>query len=433
MPGHRSLARNRDFTALWVGQTASILGSRISMFVFPLLTYALTGSAVLAAAAEALHLLGLAAMLLPAGVLADRYDRRLLMRASSGAGVLLYTSLAGALVAGAGTVPHVFTVALLSGVATGVFLPAETAAVRAVVADDDLPTALAQNQGREHVAGLVGAPIGGALYAVTRWLPFAVDALTYAISFVLLGRIRTDLAAPRRHRVPARRELAEGARFVLAHPFFRTVMVWGALTNLVANALFFVCVLRLIEAGTDPVHLGLVETVGAAAGILGAIVAPAIIERLSTGGLTVAVAWSQVVLVVPLALWSHWGTVAAALAVVLLLNPAGNAGMSSYRISVTPPELIGRTQSFSQFVSMSMLPLAPVGAGLALVALGGRDATLLMGGLCALVALIPTLSRTIRSVPRPPVWRAELALQARMAECPRETASGSSLAVSTAS
>ncbi len=333
-----------------------------------------------------------------------------------------------------GTVPHIFVVALLTGVATGVFLPSRDGrpCVPSWLADD-LPTALAQNQGREHVAGLVGAPIGGALYAVTRWLPFAVDAVTYAISFVLLGRIRTDLSAPRRRRQPARQELVEGARFVLGHPFFRTVTIWGALTNLVTNALFFVCVLRLIEAGTDPVHLGLVETVGGAAGILGAIVAPAVIERLSTGGLTVAVAWSQVVLVVPLALWSHWGTVAAALAVVLLLNPAGNAGMQAYRISMTPRDLLGRAQSFSQFVSMSMMPLAPVGAGLALAALGGRDATLLIGALCALVALIPTLSRTIRAVPRPAVWRAALERQDKMAPCPRETASGSSLAGSTAS
>ena len=136
----------------------------------------------------------------------------------------------------------------------------------------------------------------------------------------------------------------------------------------------------------------------------------------------------------PLALWSHWGTVAAALAVVLLLNPAGNAGMQAYRIAVTPPELIGRVQSFSQFVSMSMLPLAPVGAGVALAAARRPRRHLpRWARLCALVALIPTLSRTIRSVPRPAVWRAELARQDRMAECPRETASGSSLAVSTAS
>ena len=40
MTGYRQLARNHDFTALWVGQTVSELGSRVSMFVFPLIAYA---------------------------------------------------------------------------------------------------------------------------------------------------------------------------------------------------------------------------------------------------------------------------------------------------------------------------------------------------------------------------------------------------------
>src|SRR3954469_17589899 len=93
MPSYRSLARNHDFTVLWIGQTVSEIGSRMTMFVFPLVTYALTGSALLAAAAEALHLLGLTGALLPAGVLADRFDRRRLMRLASGGGVLLYASL----------------------------------------------------------------------------------------------------------------------------------------------------------------------------------------------------------------------------------------------------------------------------------------------------------------------------------------------------
>ena len=53
MTGYQNLRRNHDFTVLWVGQTISELGSRISMFVFPLLAYAITGSALWAAAAEA--------------------------------------------------------------------------------------------------------------------------------------------------------------------------------------------------------------------------------------------------------------------------------------------------------------------------------------------------------------------------------------------
>ncbi len=107
------------------------------------------------------------------------------------------------------------------------------------------------------------------------------------------------------------------------------------------NALFTVAILRLVQDGVAPLHIGLVETAAGAAGILGAVVAPWLIERLPTGWLTIAVSWSPLPLVVPMALWANAAVVAAALGCVLLVNPAGNAGMSAYRISVTPDHLVG--------------------------------------------------------------------------------------------
>lgn len=418
MSSRRDLARNPDFTALWVGQTVSALGSRMSLFVFPLLAYALTGSVRLAALAESAHLLGLVVALLPGGVLADRFDRRRIMRTASGTGVLLYASLAAAGAAGHLGLVHLLLVALLTGACAGAFLPAETSAVRTVVRREELATALSQNQAREHVAGLLGAPLGGVLYAVARWLPFAVDAATFAASWVLLGRIRTDLS-PEPYDGPrprVRDDLRDGARFVLGHPLLRILLAWSALTNLMVNAVFLTAVLRLIEGGVDPFHLGLVETAAGLAGIVGAVVAPWLIHRYPTGWLTIVIAWSFVPLLVPMALWSSPAVVAAALALVLLLNPAGNAGIGAYRLTVTPDALVGRAQSFSAFVSSAAMPLAPVVAGGSLALLGGERAMLLLGAGVALTALVPTLSRTVRAVPRPAAWRAALAVADPQAE-----------------
>ena len=58
MTGFGDLSKNHDFTVLWIGQTISELGTRVSMFVFPLVTYAITGSAMLAGIAGGLDLLG---------------------------------------------------------------------------------------------------------------------------------------------------------------------------------------------------------------------------------------------------------------------------------------------------------------------------------------------------------------------------------------
>lgn len=408
MTGFRRLSHNHDFTVLWTGQTVSELGSRMSMFVFPLLTWQLTHSTLTAAVVEAAQLLGLAGALLPAGVLADRLDRRGLMRASSGAGVLLYGSLAVAGVLDRLTVPHLAVVALLTGAAAGMFSPAETSAVRSVVQTEDLPTALSQVQARQHVAGLLGAPVGGMLYAVTRWLPFVADAVSFAVSWVLLGRIRTDLS-PAPEVEPRPRPLAqirEGIAFTMTRPFFRTLAIWSATVNLLVNAMVFVAILRLIRSGFHPAEIGLVETAIGIGGILGALAAPRIIDHFATGRLTVLVAWSFTPLAVPMVLWNHPLAVAGSFFAGIFLNPAGNAGIQAYRITQTPDALQGRVASASQFLSMSTMPLAPVLGGVLLGWLDGPVAIAALGVLTGLSALIVTLSRTVRAVPRPAVWRA---------------------------
>lgn len=389
------------------GTDLSELGSRVSTFVFPLLAYAVSGSTLIAGLVEAANLLGVAVALLPAGVLADRLDRRRVMRVASATGVILYGSLVLAITLDKLSVAHLVVVALGTGIAAGIFSPAEVSAVRSIVPTGLLPTALAQNQARQHVASLVGGPLGGALYGLTRWLPFAGDAISYAVSWVLLGRIRTDLSAPTRQDTRPRlhAELLEGVRFVLDRPFFRVLLVWAPLLNLTINAITFTAVLRLIQAGYNPIQIGLVETAAGICGILGAIAAPRVVNTLPTGILAVLVGWSWVPLAVPLMFINTPVAAALSLSVGVFLNPAGNAGIGAYRLHITPPELVGRVQAVNQFASYSLMPLYPLLAGLALHTLGGPTAIGLLISLTAAVALIPTLSHPVRSIPRPASWQ----------------------------
>jgi MFS family permease len=189
-------------------------------------------------------------------------------------------------------------------------------------------------------------------------------------------------------------------------------MVFSALLNVLLNAMLFLAVLRLMQAGFAPAQIGLVETSAGLFGLLGAIAAPWIIDRFRTGSITIAVAWSWVPLGVPLMFWNHPLVVAASLSAGLFFNPAGNAGMGAYRMALTPPGLQGRVQSTTQFVAMAAMPLAPVIAGTLLAWLGGGAAVAALGVLTALTALIPTLSRSVRDVPRPVVWQAQLRTEA---------------------
>jgi predicted MFS family arabinose efflux permease len=175
-------------------------------------------------------------------------------------------------------------------------------------------------------------------------------------------------------------------------------------SNLVVNAIFVAADLRLIQAGFAPWSIGLVSTAAGVCGILGAIAAPRIIERVPTGRLTVLVAWSFVPLLVPLVFWNNPAVVMLALSVGLFFNPAGNAGISSYKMSITPPELVGRVQSVGMLTSWSTMPLAPVVGGALLAAFGGSVTMVVLIGVAVAVAFIPTLSATVRAVPRPAEW-----------------------------
>ena len=406
MTGYRELARNHDFTILWVGETISELGSTMSLFVFPLLGYHLTGSTAVAALLEGAGLLGMVAMMLPAGLLADRFDRRRLMIGASGTGALLYGSLAVAGALGSLTVPHLAAVALLTGIAQGIFQPAQMAAIRTVVTTDELPTAFSQNQARQHVASLIGGPLGGALYAVRAWAPFAFDAISYCISCLTLSRIRTDLRPQPREGAPTRplHQVKEGYRFIRRQPFFRTLMIWAALNNLVINACFFVVMMRLVREGVQPARIGLVSTAAGIGGILGALAAPYVIDRLRTGALTVLVGWMCVLPLIPLMWWSTTWAAGASVFTILLINPAGNAGIGAYRAAMTPDDLQGRVGSALSFVTMAGLPLAPLLGGFLLGAFDGSTAIAGLVAASVLTALIPTFSRSMNSVPRPADW-----------------------------
>ncbi len=402
----RSLWRNRDFMLLWTGETVSTIGSSMSFFVFPVVGYALTHSTTQAALAGGAFSFGMVAMRLPAGVLVDRWDRKKVLLSSNVAGGLLYASLATAQLLHALTLAHLVVVALLTGVVACFFSPAEQAAVRTVVPAEQLPTAFSQNQARQHVAVLVGPPVGGVLVGLRTWAPFLVDAASYLVSAAALTRLRTPLPPPEREESVggAWADTVEGFRFLLSRGFLRAILAFAALANFAVNGMFLVLTLKLLRAGVHPAAIGLIDTIGAAAGLVGAVLAPALIRRVPTGLLSIATGLMLTVAVVPMAFTDNVVVIGILLAVALLGNPAGNACISSYMAATTPDRLQGRANAALMFSAMILTPLAPVVGGAVLAVWGGRTAMLAAAVLTALSAVPLLLSRDVRTLPTPDRW-----------------------------
>ncbi|MYW20839.1 MFS transporter, partial [Streptomyces sp. SID2955] len=148
------LWRNRDFNLLWTGQCLSDLGGAMVDLALPLLVLQQTGSPTRAGLVGTAGLVTTLVCRLPAGVLADRYDRRRLMIACDVLRLAVFALLGWAVVAGTADLPVILPVVVLGAAATAVFSTAEHASVRNLVRPDQLTTAVARNEARTYGVSL---------------------------------------------------------------------------------------------------------------------------------------------------------------------------------------------------------------------------------------------------------------------------------------
>jgi len=188
--GRSPLWRNRDFILLWSGQVVSTIGTRVTSVAYPLLVLAQTHSPAKAGLVGFAQSLPYMLFYLPAGALVDRWNRKRVMLVADAGRALALGSLALALALDELTLAQIIVVAFVEGSLFVFFSLSESAALPQIVPKEQLPTAVAQNQARIQGADLAGQPLGGALFGISRLLPFAADAISYAISFVSLLFVR---------------------------------------------------------------------------------------------------------------------------------------------------------------------------------------------------------------------------------------------------
>ena len=189
----------------WVGLAAVLLDGHADAAGFALAAFARLGPRALVSA--------------PAGVLADRVDRRRLLVTLDLARALLMLALAAAAAAGV-ELSILLAIVFVSYTAAAPYRPALTAALPQVAGESGLATANALLSTVRQLMTFLG-PLAGAV-VLRYWSPeaaFAIDALSFAAAALLVGSVRAlsgrrsattvTLAA---QRASFRREIVEGWR-----------------------------------------------------------------------------------------------------------------------------------------------------------------------------------------------------------------------------
>lgn len=180
------LARNRNFSLLWVGQLISFFGDRINQVALYAIVASTFGALELGivAAATAVPTVLLGSL---AGALVDRWDRRRTMVVSDlvrGGLVLLVPFVINV------SVLLVYAIAFGVAVVSLLFRPAKNAIVPRIVDEEQLVTANSASTISETIADLAGYPVAAVLVAALSGLigaAFVLDAATYLVSAVLVA------------------------------------------------------------------------------------------------------------------------------------------------------------------------------------------------------------------------------------------------------
>ncbi|MER6200562.1 MFS transporter [Streptomyces sp. NPDC001586] len=380
------LRKNRDFSLLWGSQAASQLGSAVSILAFPLLVLSIHGSAVQAGAVGTVQAVIRAVFQLPAGALADRWDRKRLMLGCDAGRAALFVILASAVLTDNASLPLVFMISSAAAVMDVLFGPAETAAISQLVPAERVSEAFARNEARSYAASLAGPSLGGFLYGLGRAVPFLFDALSYLVSFVFIAVIRKPLQQAPRKRSDSSlvSDIREGVKHVAASPFLRAVILVATPVNFALVAAQFSVTLVLSENGYEPSVLGVAQGVIAVGGLLGAVAAGWIQRRASFYNLLLTAVSFLFVLLVASALLTGRLLMVLPLALGLFLAPAINAALFGRLAATTPDHLQGRVISVVVLFATLTASAAPLASGLLVERLTGVAAMIACAAAMAL-------------------------------------------------
>jgi Transmembrane secretion effector len=393
------LRRNRDFLLLQAGQLLSAAGTQLSSIAYPLLVLAVTGSAAKAGLVGFARTLPTALLALPAGVAADRWNRKWLMIAADGVRVLALAVLATTILTGESPFWLIVLAASVEGAGATLFNPAQVGALRAVVPRRQLPAATATQTGRQAAVRLLGPPVGGALFAAARALPFVVDAISYAFSTLSLLAMRTPFQEERaREEAPLRSQLGVGFRFLWSRPFLRTCAFLFGFANFIGPGILLAVVVIGTEQGLSGGEVGLLVAAVGAFLLLGSLLSPLVRRVLPVRAVLVLELWTWLGCAL-FVVWPNVYVLTLGILPTALAIPSTNSVVHGYGIAMTPDRLLGRAEAARSTIALLIAPLGPLVAGVLLANVSARAAIAVFAAFALVLALWGSLSPSIRAAP----------------------------------
>jgi MFS family permease len=409
----RSLRRHRNYRIFFTGQVVSLAGTWMQNVALAWLVIELSGSPLAIGVLAFCRFVPFTVFGLVAGVVADRIESRKLVMATQAAAMAISIGLAVVTLTDTATLPIVYALAALGGIALAFDAPGRQSLTFQMVGPRELPNAVALNSGLFNGSRVIGPAIAGLLIAtVGTGICFALNAVSFLAVLTALALVREEELRPIVRDPSAR--VVDGIRRAFSYAWNdrELRLVLGVVTVVATVGFNFHVLVPLLAADTlhvGPEGFGLLSASFGAGALVGALAAATFRE----------------------ASWRLFAIGTAAFGVFALLLAAVHtpflAGLLLFAIGISftlftananalvqlaaPDHLRGRLISLYLF---AFLGLAPVGGLLAgwLADVGGTSLAFAVAGVTSLATIGIANARRTAST--------EIALPAESVSVPAE-------------
>ncbi|MEO6956084.1 MAG: MFS transporter, partial [Antricoccus sp.] len=366
----RSLWYHRDFRWLWGGDTASQFCAALGVLAIPYLAVTtLNATKFEMGLLGTLTTIGFLVIGLPSGALIDRWNKRSVMILADFSRAVLLITIPLAWWLNWLTFIQLAAVATVVGMLQVFFDVAYQSYLPTLVKRDQVVEGNAKLQASQSVSQSAGPALAGLIIKVVgAAAAVGVNAVGYFISALCLLRIKhREEPHDRADRKPIVSEIREGLSFVVRHPLLSRMLACTAILNFFSELTWVLLIYYQVNVlHFSAVTIGLVNAVGAAGGLVGALVATRISKAIGEGpsillGATIA---CLAFVCIPLSAY------VAPVATFLIGMPITMAGVVAYNIATVsfrqrlcPPKLLGRMNASCRFIVWGTMPLGAFAGG----------------------------------------------------------------------
>ena len=281
-----SALRHRRFQIYFGGVLLSLAGSWVEAGAFGYVVLLLGGSAATLGIIGFLNTIPNLVFALPAGVLADHFDRRTLLLLFQGGNMGVAIALAVLWASGDLSVFLMGLLAFIGGTLGTLSFPAFQSMLASTVPDEDLESAVALNSLALQVARFVGPAIAGILLASAgpTWV-FGLNAFSFLAvlgALFLLPGSRAKITAA---SAGVRGAMADGVRYVFGQRSLASLMLLMVFAGMFATppVAFMVPGLVRFQLDEGPKTLGILISLIGLGSVLGSVALLALARRANKG------------------------------------------------------------------------------------------------------------------------------------------------------